>query len=148
MFLRALPKEIFRKGGKMARVKKITLKGKIFSGGGTGSFFVNLPWARKQFREKLGFNPYPGTLNLQLPPETDVKELRNATKGIKIRSPEGFHEGRCFKALIMEKLWGAVVMPDVPEYPHDLLEILAPFNLRETLGLKDGMEIKVTVCLE
>ena len=131
----------------MARAKKITLKGRVFSGGGTGSFFVNLPWAKKQFREKLGFSPYPGTLNLQLSPGTDVRELRNSTKGIKIESPEGFHEGRCFKALIMEKLWGAVVVPDVPGYPHNLLEILAPVNLRETLGLKDGVEIEVTVWL-
>ena len=132
----------------MARVRKITLKGKVFSGGGTGSFFVNLPWAKKQFKEKLGFNPYPGTLNLQLSPGTNVKELRDATKGIKIKSPEGFHEGWCFKVLIMEKLLGAVVVPDVPTYPHDLLEVLAPVNLRETLGLKDGVEIEVTVWLE
>ena len=132
----------------MARVKKIPLNGRVLSGGGTGSLFVNLPWAKKQFKEKLGFNPYPGTLNLQLPPGTNVKELRDATKGIKIKSPEGFHEGRCFKALIMEKLLGAVVVPDIPGYPHDLLEILAPVNLRETLGLKDGMEIEVIVWLE
>ncbi len=132
----------------MAQVKKTTLKGRVFSGGGTGSLFVNLPWAKKQFKEKLGFNPYPGTLNLQLLPGTDVKELRNGTKGIKIKSPEDFHEGRCFKALIMEKLWGAVVVPEVPKYPHDLLEIIAPVNLRETLGLKDGMEIEVTVWLQ
>lgn len=98
--------------------------------------------------EKLGFNPFPGTLNLQLSPGTDVKELRNPTKGIKIKSPEGFHEGRCFKALIMKKLWGAVVVPDVPGYPADLLEILAPVNLRKTLGLKDGMEIEVAIRID
>jgi riboflavin kinase len=129
-------------------VRKIILKGRVLRGGGTGSLFVNLPWAKKQFKEKLGFNPYPGTLNLQLAPGTDVKELRNGTKGIKIKSPEDFYEGRCFKALIMQKLWGAVVVPEVPKYPHDLLEIIAPVNLRETLGLKDGMEIEVTVWVQ
>lgn len=129
-------------------MRKIILKGRVLRGDGTGSLFVNLPWAKKQFKEKLGFNPYPGTLNLQLLPGTDVKELRNGTKGIKIKSPEDFHEGRCFKALIMEKLWGAVVVPEVPKYPHDLLEIIAPVNLRETLGLKDGMEIEVTVWVQ
>ena len=129
-------------------MRKISLRGRVFSGGGTGSFFVNLPWAKKQFKDKLGFNSYPGTLNLRLSPGTDVKKLRNTMKGIKIKSPEGFHEGWCFKALIMEKLLGAVVVPDVPRYPHDLLEILAPVNLRETLGLKDGMEIEVIVWVE
>lgn len=129
-------------------MRKMILKGRVFSGGGIGSFFINLPWVRSQIKEKLGFNPYPGTLNIQLSPGTDVKELRDTTKGIKIESSEGFHEGRCFKALIMEKLVGAVVVPDVPRYPQDLLEILAPVNLRETLGLKDGMEIEVIVWLE
>ncbi|MDH5391221.1 MAG: CTP-dependent riboflavin kinase [Candidatus Bathyarchaeota archaeon] len=124
------------------------LEGRVFSGGGIGSFFINLSWVRSQIKEKLGFNPYPGTLNLQLLPGTDVKELRDTTKGIKIKSSEGFHEGRCFKALIMEKLWGAVVVPDVPKYPHDLLEIMAPVNLRETLGLKDGVDIEVIMWLE
>ena len=129
-------------------MKKITLRGRVFSGGGKGSFFVDLPWAKKQFENKLGFNPFPGTLNLQITPGTDAKELRNTTRGIKIESPEGFHEGRCFKALIVGELWGAVVVPDVPGYPHDILEILGPVNLREKLGLKDGMEIEVTVWLK
>jgi riboflavin kinase len=132
----------------VVRVRKIILEGRVFSGGGIGSFFINLSWVRSQIKEKLGFNPYPGTLNLQLLPGTDVKELRDTTKGIKIKSSEGFHEGRCFKALIMEKLWGAVVVPDVPKYPNDLLEIMAPVNLRETLGLKDGVDIEVIVWLE
>lgn len=126
----------------------MTLRGRVSSGGGRGNLFVNLPWAEKQFRNKLGFKPYPGTLNLQLTPGTDVKALRNTMKGIKIKAPEGFHEGRCFKALIMGKHFGAVVVPDVPGYPHDLLEILAPVNLRETLKLKDGVNIKVDVLLD
>lgn len=126
----------------------MTLRGRVSSGGGRGNLFVNLPWAEKQFRNKLGFKPYPGTLNLQLTPGTDVKALRNTMKGIKIKAPEGFHEGRCFKALIMGKHFGAVVVPDVPGYPHDLLEILAPVNLRETLKLKDGVNIEVDVLLD
>jgi len=123
------------------------LKGRVFSGGGTGSLFVNLPWAKKQFKEKLGFNPYPGTLNLQLTSRMGTENLRKA-EGIKIEPQEGFHAGRCFKALVMEKVWGAIVMPDVQGYPPDLLEILAPVNLRKTLELKDGMEVEVTVWLE
>lgn len=129
-------------------VKKMTLKGKVFSGGGTGSLFVDLPWARKQFKEKLGFNPYPGTLNLRLSPGTYAKELRDVTKGIKVTPPEGFYGGRCFKAQVMKKVRGAVVVPDVQGYPPDLLEILAPVNLRKALELKDGMEVEVTVWLE
>lgn len=80
-------------------------------------------------------------------PETDAKKLRNATKGVKIEPPEGFCQGRCFKALVMKKVWGAVVVPDVPDYPRDLLEILAPVNLRDAFKLKDGVEIEVSIWL-
>lgn len=132
----------------MARAKKITLRGRVLQGGGTGRIFTSLPWVKKQCIDKLGFDPYPGTLNLRVTSGTDGKELRKVTRGIKIESPEGFCEGRCFKASIMGKIRGAVVVPDVPGYPHDLLEILGPANLREKLGLKDGMDIEVTVWLK
>jgi len=127
--------------------REIVLKGKVFSGNKRGKRFVNLPWVKKQINEKLGFNPYLGTLNLRLTNETGVHKLRKA-KGIKIKPEKGYYEGKCFKALVMEKVEGAVVLPDVPEYPPDLLEVLAPVNLRKTLGLKDGVEIEVTIRIE
>ncbi len=134
-------------GKTVAGMEKITLKGKVSSGRGRGSFFVNLPWTKIQFREKLGFDPYPGTLNLRLFSDTDVDKLRDMTKGVRIEPEDGFCEARCFKALVMKKVWGAVVVPHVPDYPSDLLEILAPVNLRDALRLKDGMEIEVSVWL-
>lgn len=127
--------------------KDVILKGKVFSGNKKGKQFVNLPWVKRQLNEKLGFNPYLGTLNLRLANETDVHGLRRAD-GITIKPEKGYFNGKYFKALVMGKVEGAVVLPDVPEYPADLLEILAPVNLRKTLGLKDGMEIEVTVRIE
>ena len=127
--------------------KEMVLKGKVFSGNKRGKQFVNLPWVKKQINEKIGFNPYIGTLNLRLTNETGIRKLRKA-KGIKIKPEKGYCEGKCFKALVMRKVEGAVVLPDVPEYPADVLEVLAPVNLRETLGLKDGVEIEVTVTIE
>ena len=129
-------------------MKRVILKGKVSSGEGTGSSFVNLPWAKRQFGEKLKFNPYPGTLNLRLPPEVDIEELRDVTRGITIEAPEGFYGGRCFEASVSGKVRGAVVVPDVPDYSFDVLEIIGPMNLRKELGLKDGMELTLTVWLK
>ena len=124
--------------------KEVVLKGKVFSGSKRGKHFVNLPWVKKQINAKLGFNPYIGTLNLRMSNEMDIHDLRKAN-GIKIKPEKGYYEGKCFKALVMKKVEGAVVLPDVPEYPSDLLEILAPVNLRKTLGLKDGDIVEVTI---
>ncbi|MHC3129283.1 MAG: CTP-dependent riboflavin kinase [Candidatus Bathyarchaeota archaeon] len=126
---------------------EIVLKGKVFSGNKRGKQFVNLPWVKKQINEKLGFNAYIGTLNLRLPNEAGVNELREAN-GIKIIPEKGDYEGKCFKALVSKKVEGAVVLPDVPEYPTNILEIIAPVNLRKTLGLKDGVEIEITITIE
>ena len=125
----------------------MTLKGKVFSGNERGKQFVNLPWVKRQLKEKLGFNPNPGTLNLRLANETNIHELRRAD-GITIEPEKGYFKGKCFKALVMKKIEGAVVLPIVPNYPSDLLEILAPVNLRETLGLTDGMSVDLTIRLE
>jgi len=128
-------------------IQEIVLKGNVFSGNKQGSRFVNLPWVKKQINEKLGFNPYIGTLNLQLPNKTALDRLREAD-GIIIVPEKGYFDGKCFKTLVNEKVEGAVVLPDVPDYPPDLLEVLAPVNLRKTFGLKDGMEVKVSVRIE
>ena len=127
--------------------QEIVLKGKVVSGTKKGKLFVGLPWVKKQIKEKLGFNPYLGTLNLQLPNKTSLKRLYDAD-GIIIVPEKGYSDGKCFMAIVNEKVEGAVVLPDVPDYPLDLLEILAPVNLRETLGLKDGMEVEVTIKVE
>lgn len=129
-------------------METITLKGTVISGEGSGTRFVKLPWARKQFIEKLGFDPYPGTLNVRLPVETNVKSWLKKAKGVEIEPAKGFLRGKCFKALVMERVKGAVVMPEVPEYPADVLEVLAPVNLRKTLRLRNGEKVQIIIYLE
>lgn len=127
--------------------KKLVVKGKVFSSNKRGKQFVNLSWVKRQINEKMGFNPYLGTLNLRLTNETDINKLRKMN-GTTIVPEKGYCEGKCFKALVTGKVEGAVVLPDVPEYPADVLEVLAPINLRENLGLKDGAEIEVIITIE
>jgi len=127
---------------------KITIRGKVCGGKGEGSFFVSKPWVMKQVKKKLGFKPYLGTLNIQLLSEyKEIVKILENHNGIEIIPKEGFCPGKCFKAAVSGRIKGAVVIPRVPSYPKDMLEIIAPVNLRETLGLKDGDEIEITVLL-
>lgn len=128
---------------------KLTIKGRVFSGIGEGKHFTQLEWARKQFIKKLGFDPYPGTLNIKLESEDDLKMadiLRNK-QGIEIeRMPkEGFCTGKCFKALLAKKIRGAIVIPEISRHSKDVVELIAPVMIRTTLGLKDGDKVKVEV---
>ncbi len=58
---------------------------------------------------------------------------------------EGYSSGKLFKATIEDRLEGAVVIPIIPNYPQNLVEVIAPNNLKELLGLKNGDEIVVEI---
>lgn len=131
----------------------VTLEGVLFSGLGEGAYYVTKDGYRKQFIEKLGFNPYPGTLNLKLTTEYDMKtrsELE-AYPGIEI---EGFKDEsrtfgsvRCYPALINNKVKGAVVCALRSHYNSSVMEIIAPTFLRTRLKLKDGNKVKIEILI-
>jgi len=129
--------------------RTLTIKGKVFSGSGDGARFIRLPWVRKQIAEKLGFIPYTGTLNIKLTAEsiTIKKSLKNA-RAIEISPAKGFCRGRCFPAYFMQNLKCAIIIPEVENYPEDVIEVVAPVNLREKFKLKDGDMVKVKIILE
>ncbi|RLI19820.1 DUF120 domain-containing protein [Candidatus Bathyarchaeota archaeon] len=129
-------------------MKTLLLEGEVFSGKGEGAEFTKLPWVRKQIKEKLGFTPYPGTLNIRLTERSVIlKNLLKNAQGIEITPAEGFHRGVCFKAYLMG-LECAVVIPEVQDYPENTLEVVAPTKLREHLKLKDGSIIEIKVLLK
>ncbi len=124
----------------------LCLRGKIFSGNGEGEKFITLPWVRKQIVEKIGFDPYPGTLNIKL--ENDIKlRTLNKAKAIEISPETGFYRGICFKACFMDKVECAIVIPEIANYPKNILEVIAPINLKENLLLKNGNTVKIKITL-
>ncbi|MEM2971923.1 MAG: DUF120 domain-containing protein [Candidatus Bathyarchaeia archaeon] len=124
------------------------MEGKIFSGTGEGAKFVSLPWVKRQIIEKLGFEPYLGTLNIKLSKNyTNLKEHLKKAKPIEISPRKNFCRGICFKACLMDNLKCAVVIPAVAGYPEDVIEILAPVNLRDKFQIKDGDIVKVKIML-
>ena len=48
---------------------KVRFKGKLTSGMGEGKYYTEQSGYVNQFKNKLGFAPYPGTLNIEIKPE-------------------------------------------------------------------------------
>jgi riboflavin kinase len=119
----------------------------VFSGKGDGAMFITLPWVTKQIKEKLGFVPFPGTLNLKLTENSrKTREVLDRSSGIEILPALGYRNGRFFRA----KLRGldcAIVVPDVLGYPKDIIEVIASENLRRLLQLTDGSKVEVQVLI-
>lgn len=118
----------------------VTLQGLLCSGLGEGAGFTSLDWVEHQFYGKLGFWPHPGTLNLQLAGSDwdAARDAMQAAPGITIDPPPGFCAAKCFPVLIEGRVAGAAILPDIPDYPADRLEIVAPVALRQELQLSDG----------
>jgi len=129
----------------------ITIEGIVFTGLGEGAYYIAKDGYRKQFIEKLGFDPFPGTLNLKLVSNYDIK-ARTELETYPAIEIEGFkNENRtfgpvkCYPAIIENKVKGAVIMAMRSHYNSSVIEIIAPLFLRKHLKLKDGNKVKVEV---
>jgi riboflavin kinase len=126
-------------------LKKIVFSGTVFTGGGEGKTFVDLPWVKRQIKETLGFIPYSGTLNLRLSEESEKRrKLLEKAHSVKVCPFKGYHSGVIIKASL-GTLKCAIAVPEIVGYPKNVLEIIAPVNLREKLQLENGAEVTVTV---
>jgi riboflavin kinase len=129
----------------------VTLEGTVFTGLGEGAYYISKETYLKQLTEKLGFEPYLGTLNLKLSSDYDIKtrmEL-DAYPAIEIEgfknTDRSFGLVRCYPAIIDNKVKGALVTATRSHYDISVLEIIAPVCLRKQLNLKDGHKVKVEV---
>ena len=131
----------------------VTLEGTLFTGLGEGAYYVTKEGYRKQFMEKLGFDPYPGTLNLKLTSEYDIKSLSELETYPAI-TLEGFEDEsrtygavRCYPAIINNKEKGAAIIALRSHYGQSVIEIVSPICLRSRLKLKDGNKVKVEILI-
>jgi len=127
---------------------KVSLHGKVTSGLGEGRYYLSQPGYVLQFTERLGYTPYPGTLNVRVGPEA----LRRASlvsewSGIRV---DGFHaSGRtfggatCFPAR-MNGHPCHLIHPDRSHY-KDVIEFIARDRLRDSLHLKDDDDVEISI---
>ena len=129
---------------------ELVMSGAVFSGLSEGSYYMGLEGYRKQFRTKLGFDPYPGTLNLRVRKEDqNQRRLLETFPFIQVdgfaNSKRSYGPAKCFKTIVDEKVESAIVLPIRAHYGEDVIEIIAPQPLRKVLKLKDGDMVRVRV---
>jgi len=106
-------------------------EGVVFSGLEEGGYYLGKAEYRDQIRERLGFEPYPGTLNLRLR-EADLERRRQlemlpAVVITGFRNLERtFGSGRCYPAVVNDEVEGALVVADRTTYDLSVMEIISP----------------------
>lgn len=128
----------------------VEISGTVLTGLGKGWFFMGQKEYIDQMVEKLGFLPYPGTMNVkvydkELHKIKFVKEGRGMLiKGFE-KDERAFGDVVIYKAEI-DGMRCAVVMPKLSTH-KDIIEIVAEKRLRDELKLDEGSEVKVRIFL-
>jgi len=134
--------------------EEMVLEGKLFTGMFEGAYYVSRDKYHKQFIKKLGFDPYPGTLNLKLSSAFD-RRMRRELEAQPAILIDGFKDGertygsvKCYPATINDEVEGAVVLINRTHHDPSVLEVIAPVYLRKRLKIRDGSQVRVRVHLE
>ncbi|MFB6193883.1 MAG: DUF120 domain-containing protein [Halobaculum sp.] len=132
----------------------ISLTGSVTSGMGEGRHYISLSGYMEQFRDRLGYEPFPGTLNVALTEESvRARAGLESMDGVPIDGWEDeertFGPATCYRATV-DAAAGSfdpchVIVPVRTHHDEDQLEVIAPVELREELSLADGDEVEVHV---
>jgi riboflavin kinase len=124
--------------------QKKKMSGMVQSGLGEGKYYLSFKQYSDQVKEKLGFSPFIGTLNIK----ADEHELENFRANLAEIYLDGFNTAersfgglKAYSVKINSKVNGAMIFPDRSHLPGDTAEIIAPLQLRKKFSLKDGDKI-------
>lgn len=131
----------------------VHFNGTLVSGMGEGKYYMSLEGYRKQFKKKIGYIPFPGTLNIRI---VDPLSLENREKieNFRFHFIDGFRDSertygwvKCFPVIINgnEGLQSDLLILERTHHDNDMLEIIAPVNIKQILHLKNGDDVKVTL---
>jgi riboflavin kinase len=129
----------------------IEFMGNIISGMGEGAYYMSMKGYTKQFKSKLGYVPFPGTLNIKLKDKKFIEAKRelDAHDGIKI---DGFSDGKrtygwvkCYPAKINNSVDGMLITLERTHYDDSILELISHTNIKKAAKLSSGSQISIRV---
>jgi Transcriptional regulator of a riboflavin/FAD biosynthetic operon len=137
-----------------ARDLDVSLSGTVTSGMGEGRHYITLSGYMTQFVDRLGYEPFPGTLNIDLDEGSIRRRARlGAIEPITIEGWEDdertYGPAYCYPATVSadaETYQNThVIAPERTHHGDDHLEVIAPEKLRDVLDLDDETEVTVDV---
>jgi len=121
--------------------------GHVMRGAGRGAEFLGLAWVQTELRRTLSLVPFPGTLNLRVPPEVRDALFARRDSFLRIADPSaptcpGYLDRVILRANGSVCSSAYLILPELTMY-KDVLEVIAAENLRQKLSLKDGDLVEV-----
>ncbi len=129
----------------------VEIKGTLVSGMGEGAYYMGLKGYTKQFKTKIGYVPFPGTLNVRLDQKIHQEAIRQfeTLNGLKINS---FSDGKrtygwvkCFPAKLNNSVKCDLILLERTHHDNTVIELISKDCIRKTAKLKDGSKISITI---
>lgn len=118
---------------------RITIRGKVISGSREASKYVEE--YKSEFKNILGVEPYPGTLNIKL--DKCMEEITSSIKPTIIPPPrQGLGFVYAYRGFI-RGIKVLVVKPELTKHDCRVVELVSTVKLREVLNLADGDIVEV-----
>ena len=153
---------------------RITLSGVLVSGMGEGAYYMTLDGYTRQFRSKVGYVPFPGTLNVRLGGRRHMEAVRRLKSERTGRMIDSFSDGRrtygwarCYPALLRAGPAGgggdddddtagsktAEVQCDLitlerTHHDDSIIELISAVCIREATMISDGSDVTVEILPE
>ena len=122
------------------------LRGTVEAGTGQAGSFMSLDWVRRAVSDTIGFDPWPGTLNVRVLDE-DLEQWREIRRDHAVplaTPPETSCGARLVPVMVSTDVPAAVIIPDVTRYGAHVLEVIAPVHLRSRLWLRNDDVVTLT----
>ena len=129
----------------------VELKGTLVSGMGEGAYYMALKGYTQQFKSKIGYIPFPGTLNVKLDQKTHQEAIKQfeTLEGIKI---ESFSDGKrtygwvkCFNGKLNNSIDCELIFLERTFHDKSIIELISKKHLRKIGKLKDGTTVKIKI---
>ncbi len=129
----------------------VQIKGTFVSGMGEGAYYMGLKGYTKQFKSKIGYVPFPGTLNLKVDQKIHQEAIKQfaTLNGIKIKS---FSDGKrtygwvkCFPAKLNNSTNCNLILLERTHHDNSVVELISKSSLRKSAKLKEGSKVSLTI---
>lgn len=143
---RALLQKNYQELSSIFKAWKTEIFGAVVRGIGEGAYYVSQKQYQEQFKNRLGFSAFPGTLNLKIDKE-ELAQFLAGKEAVKISGfatkTRSFGGLTCYKVKI-NNTGAALVKPERARHGEGIVEIIASVNLRDKLRLEDNNKVKLS----
>ena len=129
----------------------IVLNGSVISGLGEGAYYMSLKGYTKQFKAKIGYVPFPGTLNIKLN-QLQATQIIQQLDEIENMTLDPFFDGKrtygwvkCFHVTLNDSIKCELIRLERTHHDNSVIELISKNNLRKTSKLKTGSKVMIEI---